>query len=933
LFRRCIIFKPTLSKLAALFVGLYILCGAAYASSKTIVAVQAGDHSDFVRLSLTWPQPINFDYVRKPTGFEIRFFQKAELLLDRLISIFPGSSYRQDGNQTVLSINVSPKRNFIAKSYGNITYLDVYKDGVQEIKLVPHPGIKASHSVVDKKKVETKTTEIDLQNLFRKVADYLGELKPDMGATVTSYGDNGILLKYQDAPIAVYENEKKICIVILKDEYPILEKQLEEKYSVQLLKLNGAFVLQIGLKDFLNPIVSKDPNGWRIEFKRALLNGSNPQFFIRDGAAKIKMNRSGLFDPIDVNGVSVFCTLSPDVFVPMQLEDDRVHVFATSAGAAFKVGVPETIEVDRDFITLLFEAGVLPQDKLRKIDFSQLDAVGPFSSCKQKLLDAMISVDGNGIQKHIDLILLYLSKGFGGEAASEVEALSQESSGVDPGVLTLLGGVAGIVDGVLETEGVNKLFSLHKMDLETAAWCAFSLAQLEQVVIPYYLAEFLFHSINVFPEPLRSLLFVSFADRLILQNDIDLAEIIIQKINEDRLSSESVLLKQFLYAKIRKVKYKQDDAEEFKRLLRQTQDPLLEARIIIESGLIDWKKKDHLSYIETLEMVLPLISGSSYHLEALDYLFSYHIGVGNYLQALELGILYKKAHPQAYSKIKLKTQTLMYDLVREKAFENNGLIFKLQLLTEFVDDLPSSGHVADTILDLTQKLERIGLLEESIHLIERYIRRADVRLNLKKQQEVFFQLLDFYIKNESVAKAKDLIVMIEKSGELTKENMERAQVYKARLSLLRNKPDEALVFLQLNHSLEGLKIKSSLLWGRENWSGAADALEELIDTHGKQLDSERRERYIVHLAAALVLNEEKYRSKNVGRQKTRVTLQGVLQKYEGVMSKYKVLLDDLTTEPYNSMLDALSRQVIINETNETDKIESLFNQLKAVPTN
>jgi len=81
------------------------------------------------------------------------------------------------------------------------------------------------------------------------------------------------------------------------------------------------------------------------------------------------------------------------------------------------------------------------------------------------------------------------------------------------------------------------------------------------------------------------------------------------------------------------------------------------------------------------------------------------------------------------------------------------------------------------------------------------------------------------------------------------------------------------------------------------------------------------------------LNEEKYRSKNVGRQKTRVTLQGVLQKYEGVMSKYKVLLDDLTTEPYNSMLDELSRQVITNETNETDKIESLFNQLKAVPTN
>ncbi len=914
-------------------IGLYILCGVACASSKTIVAVQAGDHPEFVRLSLTWPQPINFDYVRKPTGFEVRFFQKSELLLDRLISVFPGSSYRHEGNQTVLSINVSPKRNFVAKSYGNITYLDVYKDGVQDLKLVPHPSIKASHTEIAEKKIETKTTEIDLQNLFRRVADYLGELKPDMGATVTTYGDNGILLKYQDAPIAVYEHEKKICIVILKDEYPILEKQLEEKYSIQLLKLNGAFVLQVAAKDFINPIVSKGEDGWRIEFKRALPYGNNPQFFIREGTAKIKMNRSGLFDPVEVNGVSVFCTLNPDVFVPIQLEHQNVIVFATSAGASFKIDVPEKIETDRDFITLLFEDGVLPHDQPKKIDFRQFDLLEPFWSYKQKLLDAIVSVDGNSIQKHIDLILLYLSKGLGSEAASEIKALSQESTGIDPELVTLLNSVSGLVDGIIETDVVDKLFSFHKVDLEAAAWCAFTLAQLEQRVIPYYLVEFLVHSIEAFPETLKSILLVSLADRLILQNDIDFAETVIQKINEDQLSSEAVLLKQFLYTKIRKIKYKQLEVPEFKRLLRQTQDPLLEARIIIESDLVDWKKRDHLQYIERLEMILPLIEGSSYHFEVLDYLFRYHISINNYLYGLELAVMYKKSHPKAYPKIKPQIQTLMYELMREKVLEKSGLIFTLQLLTEFVDDLPSSGHIADTILDLTQKVQRIGLLGEAIHLIERYIRREDVRLKLKKQQEVFFQLLDFYIKNEDMAKAKDLIEMIEKSGELTRGDIEKAQVFKARLSLLKNKPDEALAFLQLNHSLEGLKIKASLLWNQENWSGAADALEELIDTHGNQLDSERKERYIVHLAAALVLNEEKYRSKNVGRQKTRVTLQGILQKYEGVLSKYKVLLQDLTSEPHNSLSDTLTRQVITNEIDETNKIESLFNQLKAVPTN
>lgn len=895
--------------------------------------MQIGDHPEFVRLSLTWPQPINFDYVRKSTGFEVRFFQKSELLLDRLISVFPGSSYRQEGNQTVLTINVSPNRNFIAKSYGNITYLDVYKGGVQELKLVPHPSIKATHTTMAEKKDGGKATEIDLQNLFRRVADYLGELKPDMGATVTTNGNNGILLKYQDAPIAVYEHEKKIWIVILKDEHPILEKQLEEKYSIQLLKISGAFVLQMAAKDFTNPIVSKGDDGWRIEFKRDLPCGNNPQFFMRDGAAKIKMNRSGLFDPVDINGVSVFCTLSPDVFVPIQIDHQNMSVIATSAGAAFKIGDPETIEMDRDFITLLFDGGILPHDQPKKVDFSRHDLSEPFWSYKQKLLDAIVSGDENSIQKHIDLILLYLSNGFGSEAASEIKVLSQESSGIDPEFIALLNSVSGIVDGVIEADVVNKLFSFHKVDLESAAWCALSLAQLEQKVIPYYLVEYLNHSIDTFPEPVKSMLLVSLSDRLILQNDIDLAETIIQKINETRLSSEAILLKQFLYTKIRKTKYKQIEVPEFKRLLRQTQDPLLEARIIIESDLVDWKKRDHLQYIEKLEMILPLIEGSSYHFKVLDYLFRYHKSANNYLYGLELAVMYKKFHPKAYFKIKPQIQTLMYELMREKALEKSGLIFTLQLLTEFVDDLPSSGHIADTILDLTQKVQLIGLLGESIQLIEMYIRREEVRLKPKKQQAVFFQLLDFYIKNEDMSKAKDLIEIVEKGGKLTKGEMEKIQVFKARLSLLKNKQDEALVFLQVNHSLEGLKIKSSLLWGQKNWSGAADALEELIDVHGNQLDSERKERYIVHLAAALVLNEEKYRSKNVGRQKTRVTLQGILQKYEGVLSKYKVLLQDLTTEPYNSLSDTLTRQVITNEINETNKIENLFNQLKAVPTN
>lgn len=914
-------------------IGIYFICASLCASAPAIVSVQAGDHPEFVRLSLSWPQPVSFDYVRTATGFEIRFFQKSELLLDRLVTIFPGSSYRHEGNQTVLNIHVSPTRKFIAKSYGNITYLDIYKEGVQDLKLVPHPGIKKSYSAASPKKAETKTVDVDLHNLFKKVADYLGELKPDLEATILMHKDNGILLKYPEVPIAVYENEQKVFIVVLKDEYPVLAKQLEQKYSIQLTQSKGAFVLQMPAKDFTNPIVTKESDGWHIEFIAALPSGKSPQFFVKENDAKIKMNRAGLFDPVDVGGVSVFCTLIPDVFVPIHFERENMTVLATSAGAAFKTDAPEKIEVDRDFITLLTEGGVPPQETSKKIDFSRIDPKKNFMAQKQKLLGGIVGTEGKDIQAHLDLIQLYLSRAFSSEAASEIKALHQGEKDIDPELAALLGCVGEIAENGTNQEPIAKLFPFHKNDLESAAWCAFGLAQLYGQPIPNYLGEHLAGLIDSFPDPLKSTLFLNLADKLILQSGIDLAESLIQKINEAQLSSELVFLKQFLQTKINKIKHNKIDIEECKRLLSQTQYPLLEVRLIIESGLVDLKKQSHIQYIENLEIVLPLIEGDLYHPTALLYLIDYYFTVKDYFKALDLIITLKKLYRGAYTEIRPKIQGVLYALIRDKQLEAKGPTYTLTVLNQFVDDIPSGSQMAHFILSLTEKLHRIGLLEESIQLIESYIKRPDVGLSPKKQMEFLFQLIDFYIKKEDEQKAKSLIEEIEKNGDLPKDALEKNQVFKARIALINNNNEEALTFLQTNHSLEGLKLKSALLWEQGNWSGVADVLEELIDTHGSQLDSERKERYIVHLAAALVLNEEKYRTKNIGRQKTRVTLQGALQKYEGVLSKYKILFQELTTEPHNSMTEALSRSVIINEINETNRLENLFNQLKAVPTN
>lgn len=509
---------------------LSCICGS---SQPSIISVQTGEHPEFIRLSLSWPLPVNFDYIRTPNSFEVRFFRKAELLLDRLTSIFPGSSYKHEGDQTILMIRTPTNRNFVAKSYGNITYLDIYKEGANEPNFIPHPALKTSQPIAENKQDIKKTTEVDLQNLFRKVADYLGELKPDIQSTVVSFGESRLLLKYLNDPIAIYEYEQKVYIVVLKDEYPMLEKQLEEKYAIRLIKLKGAFALQLTPKLLTRAIVAKHKEGWQIEFGSFMPNGKSPQFFTRDGDTKIKLNREGVLDPIDVEGVLVFCTLSPDVFAPLEFSHRAVSVLATSAGAAFKVDLPEEVTFDRDFITLSFEGGVLPQEKPRKLRFDLLNLSEPFLTSKQKLVESIVSSEDTDVQKRIDLIHLYLSQTFASEALSEIKALEKVNSDKDKSLVWwVLSGVASILEGGQDAEVLSTLFSLSNSDLEASAWYGFLMARIEQYKLPPYLEDFLANTIVGLPEPLRSLLLLSLADSLLSQGSTDSAEVVLRHIND-----------------------------------------------------------------------------------------------------------------------------------------------------------------------------------------------------------------------------------------------------------------------------------------------------------------------------------------------------------------------------------------------------------------
>jgi len=277
-------------------------------------------------------------------------------------------------------------------------------------------------------------------------------------------------------------------------------------------------------------------------------------------------------------------------------------------------------------------------------------------------------------------------------------------------------------------------------------------------------------------------------------------------------------------------------------------------------------------------------------------------------------------------------QNIIDGIVRTKLFEKIGLIQTLQIFNQLVDAIPASSHFIEYILELTRKVHLIGMLDESTRLLENYTQRPDVRLTPQKQLAVFLQLVDFYIKGGVEAKIEGLIAAIEKRPGLTSEELGAIQVAKARVALLQNKDEEVFKLLKDNHSLHGLKLKSAMLWAKEDWSGVVDCMWELIEKYADQLDDERKERYIVHLAAALVLNEQKQPSKNIARQATQLTLQTLAQKYENVLSRYKPLFDELIHTPHNSMNDVITKKVVVNELNETDRLEKLFNHAKAIPT-
>lgn len=924
-----------LNRLVAIFVAIQIILASGYgASQSSIVSVQSGEHPEFIRLSINWPSPVNFDFIQTANGYEVRFFRKVELLIDRVISIFPGSSYKHEADQTILTIRTNPNRNFVAKSYGNITYIDIYKDGSKQQTLVLQPAITPKKSNVEKQEeVVKKIPEVDLQNLFRKVADYLGELQPDLQSTVVSLGENGFLFKYSE-PIATYELEGKVYVVILKDEYPVFEKQLEEKYAINLIKLNGAFAVQITPKAFTRSHVVKHKEGWQVEFSPTLPNGKAPQFFEREVDGKIRLNREGLLDPIDVEGVMVFCTQTPDVFAPFEFSYDGVKVLSTSAGAAFKLDSPEKLSLTREFIQISFNGGQLPQEQPNKINFDNVNLSKPFIKSKENLLSELTDDDKIDIKKHIELIYLYLAHTFASEAMAEINTLEKSSEENDDGLVGVLTGVASVLDEGKDPDVYRALFKLSKSDLEAAAWYGFLLAvQGNEHSLPSYLEAFLINGILGFPDPLRSLLLLKLQDVLISHGSIDAAETISNNISETQLSPDTLSLKQFLSFKIQRLKYGKKNKEEFKRLMQQSTNPAIAVRLITEGEMVDLKKKDHTQFITHLENIIPLLEGSPYHDQAIEYIFNYYHGLKNHFVSLEWAWAQKKRHKIAYGRIKSDVQAIILEIMRNDTLEKQGAIYALYLLDRFIEELPSTAYVSDYILDLTGKLHKIGLMEESIHLIENYMKREDVKLTLKKQQEMFFQLLDFYIKSENESKANDLMKMIEQRGELSKGDADKKDVFKARIALIKNNTDEALAALQTNRSKDGLKIKASLLWDQKNWSGAAEALEELIDKYGDELGQERRDRYIVHLAAALVLNEEKYPSKDLGRQKTRVSIQAVTKKYENVLSKYKELFSHLTTEPNNSFQQSLTSDIIKKELEETNQLEKLYDELKAVPTN
>jgi hypothetical protein len=325
------------------------------------------------------------------------------------------------------------------------------------------------------------------------------------------------------------------------------------------------------------------------------------------------------------------------------------------------------------------------------------------------------------------------------------------------------------------------------------------------------------------------------------------------------------------------------------------------------------------------------LDGTPWYVLSLEAIVDYFFLKKDYLKVLDRALAIKIKNPEAYDKVRLKVESILLSLIRLQLFSKIGLAKTMSIFEMFIQDFPRKPEYSEFLLNYIKKVVPLGMTSECLKVLEQYSRREDIDWSADQKYAIQKELLDLYISAGFLSKAKKLL----ENKVFKDDDQERnadIQLLKAKLFLAEEKEEEALKILESNNAYVALKMKLGIFWSRKKWPESIKTITKILDSYKESLEPERAERYVVQLAKALVLKEAGENNKSQSHRDTQQHLIKILSKYQVDLKKYVDLIKELAYLPYDSSEDQVSKKLLYNELLEVDRLRTLFEKTKAVPT-
>lgn len=887
------------------------------------VFVNAKPTDGYIDVSIAWPSSPKFTYEEKDHSILLHIFDAAELLTEEVVEVVPGANTRIEDNKTTLALP-------------NTTVISAKKtDHIIQIRLKRVDPPKPQPAIAKK-----DYPSLDMQRLIEKVAQHFkttSRPKPKPLARIWMDDDRGMIVRYPQADIAAYLHQNTMRVIVKTDEAPSIDT--EETPDVTVTAVKGGFMLSAPFKGeghkFLS--VKKSSIGWQFSTTDALPSGDTPYFLGEGEGDKLHLLSKSLSPPIRIDNTVAFCTSSPQTFVPFGLKSAHGEMLSTSAGAVFIDVSEEALSYTSTLITWDAPEGKTAlhtqnkdSDILTLIQGAETQS--HFLAYEQQLLSEITNAKEDALHRKMALVLFYVENLFHHEAVDLLQEISEQHPNFEQLDLPILYAIMMSSGGdYLPLEDtLNRLYKKVYTHPVSAAWYGLLNTIYAHMPLPKYLAIELKTIIKEFPNPLKTQLLITLADVMHQNGYLNLAKEMLPHISVKYLTAPQKDLHTFL--EIATLDLAASAViPDLEALLENTTNVSMMARILMHPSLTPAGKRLSDTRVALLETLIPELKGSWVQQAAMQYLMNVYVHKKDYLKVLDQAMLLKTHHPEAYQKSRPVVENIVNGIIQQQLYHQLGLVQTLNLLNTFTDLIASSESSLDFLVEFTSSLSHIGLITESIQLLETFTKHSSLKVSPLKQFNVYEQLLSLYIKNQAAERATEMMEVLDTFAEKPENSEERLTLLKARLALLNQNTDMAIQHLQTIDNQEGLALLVDLLWEKRQWSKVVTHAEKLLNAT-RTLDVEKQERYLIQMATAIVLNAKGNGYPPEERKAITERLQALYKDYAFLLSKYKKLFQFFIDQPMDSYSEEMTLTLVENELKETERIDQLFQEVTHVET-